>query len=122
MLYVSLWEDGITSTTTSSEYISNLIVYSLTVFDFPKNEYSPFFFGGSLAFDVSSDDDLCCLLTPASGCKTVEDDIDDKDVDAAVDVPPEEKKDDIDLCLLCGCALRVDASFINSNLLLLSMV
>jgi hypothetical protein len=117
MLYVSLWEDGITPTTTSSEYISNLILYSLTVFDFPKNEYSPF-----LAFDVSSDDDICCLLTPASGCKTVEDAIDDKDVDAAVDVPPEEKKDDIDLCLLCGCALRVDASFINSNLLLLSMV
>jgi hypothetical protein len=67
----------------------------------------------------SDDDDIRCFLTLTSGCKTVEVDVDDdEDVDAAVVVPPEEKKDDIDLCLLCGCALRVDASFINSNLLL----
>jgi hypothetical protein len=79
---------------------------------FPKNECKDFFFGGAALVAVSSL--LTVLFSPAAlvtdrgGTLAFEDD------DIEVE-PPDEKNDDIDVCLLCGWALRVGASPIKSN-------
>ena len=82
------------------------------LFEFPKNECIDFFFG-AVALDISRLFNV--LFSPATatadrvGYPLLED---NDDVDP---VPPDEKNDEIDLCLLCGCALRVWTSSIRSR-------